>query len=64
MENMFLLCQWVDLVCFGGHLHYKVNKNEVTTFDAWLQSLICANVRNKLEKKNIKIHVEFTCLHI
>ena len=62
--HMLLLCSWVGPAWFGSQLNYKVNKNEITTFSKWLNSLIGTNMGNKQENNFTVSQVAFTCWNI
>ena len=36
MEHVLLQCEWVGNVWFGLDIGYKVDRQQITTFDKWL----------------------------
>lgn len=64
IEDLLLLCLWVETIWYGGVLNYKVDKHEITSWAAWLHSIASRQFGSKEDQGFVLSHVAFTCWYI
>ncbi|BBH05613.1 Tetratricopeptide repeat-like superfamily protein, partial [Prunus dulcis] len=40
VEHLFLLCNWVQPVWFGGPLNYRINRQSITSMSEWMMQIL------------------------
>lgn len=61
IEHFLLSCKWASAVWFGSDLNYKVNVQQITTFDAWLGDMVQCLTSDKVCRAKVLSYISFTC---
>lgn len=64
IEHLMLLCPWVETIWFTRVLNYKVDRNGVISWEAWLHSIASQKFGSKKEHGFLLSHMAFTCWNI
>ncbi|OMO52400.1 hypothetical protein COLO4_37225 [Corchorus olitorius] len=64
IEHALLLCDWVDGIWFGMNINYKVNKQQISTLDDWLNTVLSTTKDSKVHSTKMGITVGQICWNI
>ena len=64
IEHVLLLCEWTRGVWFSVCSGLKVDKNNITRFDVWLQKVMEGFRGDKNEREIMLIKIALTCWNV
>ncbi|CAL9000187.1 unnamed protein product, partial [Prunus brigantina] len=64
VEHLFLLCNWVQPVWFGGPLNYRINRQSITSMSEWMMQILKISQGLGYDRKWLISQIVYTCWSI
>ncbi|CAL9028853.1 unnamed protein product [Prunus brigantina] len=64
VEHLFLLCNWVQPVWFGGPLNYRINRQSITSMSDWMMQILKILQGSGYDRKWLISQIVYTCWSI